>query len=520
MTKTRTGVSAETLASISTPDHIDTRLGLLDFVDGAPSEATAELLYDHWAFINGVKAFVDGFPGASLVGIRRGFRSIGVEDNSLLLFSELMDSASVFLTANTDTVYALGFLDLSDGPMIVDVPSIPAPSGFLGTVDDMWFRWITDMGLPGPDRGHGGRYLLVGPEFEGTLPDGGFFVSHSRTNRVILLLRAFMIDNDPSAALDAIHNRLRISHYTPGGMGTAVATFLAGDSPLAGPAPAEETIIVEGSHVSFNTVPPSDWSYWEVLKELIDDEPVGSGDPELLGMLAAVGISKGKEFAPDPRMRRILEQAVAVGNATARTITFAPRDDEEFSYYPGSRWINMLFKGGYDFLTPPPEITPDGVVAYEGDGARKIDSRIAFFYPATGVTPAMCMRLTGIGSQYLIATRDANGEFFDGARDYRITLPADIPQSRFWSVILYDRQTRSMLQTDQPHPSIGSQTGTVKANDDGSTTIHIGPTAPEGAETNWLQSIPGKGYFVTLRLYNPLQSFFDKSWRPSEIQPV
>ncbi len=209
-----------------------------------------------------------------------------------------------------------------------------------------------------------------------------------------------------------------------------------------------------------------------------------------------------------------------VGNATARTITFAPRDDEGFSYYPGSRWINMLFKGGYEFLTPPPEITADGVVAHEGDGARKIDSRIAFFYPATGVTPAMCMRLTGIGSQYLIASRDADGAFLDGARDYRITLPPDIPQSRFWSVILYDRQTRSMLQTDQPHPSFGSQTGTVKANEDGSTTIHIGPTAPAGAESNWLQSIPGKGYFVTLRFYNPLQSFFDKSWRPSEIEPV
>lgn len=520
MTGTNHGVSAETLASISTPDHSESRLGPLEFTDGAPSGPTADLLYEHLHFINGVKAFIDGYPGASLIAVRRGFHSIGVEDNSILLFSELMDSASLFLTANTDTIYALGFLDLSDGPMVVDVPAIPAPSGFLGTVDDMWFRWITDMGLPGPDRGTGGRYLLVGPGYDGPLPEGGFYVSHSRTNRVILLLRAFMIDNDPSVAVEAIRGGLRISPYTAGGAGTSVASFLAGDAPLAGVTPPSATTFVEGSHLSFNTVPPNDWMFWESLDELIQGEPVGSGDPELLGLLATVGIAKGRVFAPDERMRKTLEDALSIGNATARTLAFAPRDDEGWAYYPGSQWMNMLFAGGYDFLAPPPEITPNGVQPVPSDGARKLNARIAFFYPYTGITPAMCMRLTGIGSQYLIAMRDAEGAFLDGARNYRITLPPDIPQSRFWSVILYDRQTRSMLQTDQPKPSFGSQSGLVQSNPDGSTTIHIGPTAPAGAESNWLQSVPGKGHFVVLRFYNPLQSFFDKSWRPSEIEAV
>ena len=518
MTSTQPGVSRETLASISTPDHVESRLGPLDFVDGAPSDATAELLYEHLDFVSGVKAFIDAYPGASLVALHRGFRSIGVDDNAILLFSDLMDSASLFLTANTDTIYALAFVDLSDGPMVVDVPSIPAPSGFLGTVDDMWFRWITDMGLPGPDRGTGGRYLLVGPGYEGPLPEGGFYVSHSRTNRVILLLRAFMIDNDPSEALEVIRGSLRISAYVAGGPGTSIGTFLAGGAPLAPVAPPTETTFVEGSHVSFNTVPPADSSYWDLLDELVQEEPVGSGDPDLLGLLAAVGISRGRAFEPDERMRRILDEAATVGNATARTLSFAPREEEGWAYYPGSQWMNMLFTGGYEFLAPPPAITSQGVVIDPGNGARKLNARIAFFYPYTGITPAMCMRLTGIGSQYLIAMRDAEGAFLDGALDYRITLPPDIPQSRFWSVILYDRQSRSMLQTDQPKPSFGSQSGTVQANPDGTTTIHIGPSAPAGAESNWLQSVPGKGHFVVLRFYNPLQSFFDKSWRPSEIE--
>ena len=165
-----------------------------------------------------------------------------------------------------------------------------------------------------------------------------------------------------------------------------------------------------------NTIPPNDFAYWETIDELVQQEPAGSGDPEILGQLAAVGIRKGQSFAPDERMRAILEDAVAVGNATARTISFAPRESEGFAYYPGSAWFNMLFVGGYEFLTPPPEITADGVVQHASDGARKLNSRIAFYYPATGDSPAMCMRLTGIGSQYLIASRDADGEFVDGAR--------------------------------------------------------------------------------------------------------
>ncbi len=158
-------VSDETVRSISTPDTVESRLGTLEFNDGAPSEATAALLYDHLDFIHGVQAFIGAYPGASVVAIRRGFHSIGAEDNTMVAFSELMDSASLFLTANCDTFYFVGFVDLSDGPMVIDVPALEAPSGILGTIDDMWFRWVTDFGVPGPDRGEGGRYLLVGPGY-------------------------------------------------------------------------------------------------------------------------------------------------------------------------------------------------------------------------------------------------------------------------------------------------------------------------------------------------------------------
>ncbi len=512
--------TTDVLASISTPDKVESRLGTLEFDDGAPSETTAALLYDHLDFLHGVEAFLGALPGASLAAIRRGYRSIGVEDNSFVFFPELMDSASVFLTANCDTVYFWGFLDLTDGPMVIDVPSIETPSGILGTVDDMWFRWVTDLGLPGPDRGQGGRYLMVGPGYDGPLPDSGFHVSHVRTTRATVIGRAFMIDNAPKIAAEAIRTDFRVSPYVPGAQGTAVGTFLAGEAPLGAVAPVPETRFVEATGKSFNTVYPNDFGFWELVHELVQQEPPDASDPDLLGLLASLGIVHGKPFEPDPRMRRILEEAVVVGNATARTVTFAARPEEGFAFYPDSAWESALFIGGYEFLDPPPPITAGGVVAAPSDGARKLNSRTNFFYMATGITPAMCMRLTGIGSQYIYAMRDSQGEYFDGTRDYRLTLPPDIPASRFWSVIVYDRQTRSMLQTDQHLPRLGSQSGTVETNPDGSTDIYFGPTAPSGSESNWLQTVPGKGWWTILRLYNPLQPFFDKTWRPSEIEPV
>ncbi len=326
-----------------------------------------------------------------------------------------------------------------------------------------------------------------------------------------MLGRAFMVDNDTAIPMKAIRDGVKIYRCTPGGHGTSVATFLAGDGPLAPPQAVPETTFIEGSGRSFNTIPPNDFGFWHLIDSLIQEEPVGMGGPEILGLLASIGIAKGRSFDPDERMRKILDEAVVVGKATARTISFDPRNHEEWAFYPGSQWFNMLFAGGYDFLNPPPQVTPQGVVPTPSDGARKINARIAFFYPYTGITPAMRMSLTSIGSQYLIALKDSAGEYLDGARNYRLTLPPDIPHARFWSVVPYDRQTRSMLQTGQSKPDVSSQSGVVETNADSSTGIFFGPTAPDGKEGNWLETVPGKGWFPILRLYSPLASFFDKS---------
>jgi hypothetical protein len=514
--------------SITTPDKVDTRIGTLDFKDGAPSKATLEKAFDQIDFTHAYNAFVNTMQGVSLVAARRGALDVGVKDNEILIFSELMDAKSLFLTANADTVYFVGFIDVSKGPMVFEVPPKT-----LGTLDDMWFRWVTDFGAPGPDRGLGGKYLILPPGYDGPMPEGGYFVARSRTTRLLILGRAFLENrSDPKPAVESIKKFTKLYPYEPGGVGTPIAEFLSGKAKLGRVSEPPATVFHEGSGKVMNTIPPNDWSFYEMLNEIVQQEPATSLNPEQMGSVAAIGIIKGKPFAPDARMKKILTEALAVANAASRSLFMNPGDPSWY-YYPDSAWFNPLFFSGYEFETPIPMIEgpvrggerlPEAAKPFPPTGYRQLDVRTAFFYGITGITPAMAMRMTGIGSQYLLAMVDANKNYFDGAKTYKVTLPKGIPEVNFWSLTLYDNQTRSMLDTPQRFPRAGSQSYPSPAaatNADGSTTIYLGPTQPQGiARGNWIQTDPKKGWFTILRLYSPLEPFFAKTWRPSEIELV
>jgi hypothetical protein len=277
---------------ITTPDAVDSRLGTLEFKDGAPNATTVEKIYDNLDFTHAFEAFVNTMQGVSIHAIRKGLESAGVKDNEVIIFSKLMDAKSLFLTANADTIYAFGVLNLTKGPVVLEVPPV-----FLGAVDDAWFRWVVDIGIPGGDRGEGGKYLIVPPGYEGPLPNGGFFVSHARTNHVIWFGRAFLENkNDPKPAVERIRRFTKIYSFMPGGVGTPIAEFLAGKAPLSRPTPPSPTMFHEGSGNIMNTVPPNDFSYFEMLNEVVQEEPATSLDPELMGPVAAIGIVKGKPY--------------------------------------------------------------------------------------------------------------------------------------------------------------------------------------------------------------------------------
>jgi hypothetical protein len=504
--------------AITTPDKVETRIGTLEFKDGMPSKETLDKVYDNLDFTHAFEAFVNTMQGVSIHALHKGFLSIGVKDNEVLVFSELMDAKSLFLTANADTIYYMGILDLTKGPVVLEVP----PKA-LGAIDDYWFRWVTDIGLPGPDRGEGGKYLILPPGYDGPLPEGGFNIARARTSRVIWFSRSFLENNDPKPVVETIKKFTKVYPYEAGGVGTSIAEFLSGKAKLAKITPPPPTVFHEGSGKAFSTIPPNDFSYYEMLNEVVQQEPATSLDPELMGPVAAIGIIKGKPFAPDARMKKILTEAVALANATSRTLFMAPRDPALY-YYSGSGWQNLLFANGYEFETPIPMITPEGVKPFPSTGYRQLNARTSFFYGVTGITPAMAMRVTGVGSQYLWTILDANKQPFDGAKTYKVTLPKDIPESNFWSFTLYDNQTRSMLDTPQRYPRAGSQSypsPAAEPNADGSTTVYFSPTQPDGVKRgNWIQTMPGKGFIPALRLYSPLEPFFTKQWRPSEVESV
>jgi hypothetical protein len=253
----------------------------------------------------------------------------------------------------------------------------------------------------------------------------------------------------------------------------------------------------------FNTISANDFSFFEELNTAVQAEPADWVDPDTVGLYGAIGIRKGKPFAPDARMKGILTESVAVANAIARSNLFASRDPRT-RIYSDRRWLTPFVGGSYQFL----------------DGAeRLLDARAMFFYYATGITPAMSEARPGSGSAYAGVFRDARGQYLDGGRTYSVTLPGPVPAKDFWSFTVYDNQTRSLLPTDQKLAGLDSTLPDLRSDADGSVTVWFGPTAPAGQEANWVQTLPGRGYNVLLRLYGPLEPWFNQTWKPGDLVP-
>jgi len=464
---------------VAAPASVETRLGTLRYTAGFPDEATVAKLYDNLDFQRAVQAYLLGLPAVNQAANRNAIRTLGPVNGTVPIFEQLVDSRSIFLTANDNTVYSWTWVDLKGGPLVLEVPP-----KVLGLIDDMWYRWVADVGITGPDHGQGGKYLLLPPGYKGSVPKG-YHVVQSPTCNLWIPWRSFLVDGDPRPGVELVKKFTKIY-------------------PLGQKGQAPELQFVDLSGKDFNTVAPADYSFWELLNQVVQEEPTESLDPVTLGYFASIGIEKGKPFAPDVRMRAILTEAAAVGDGTARAVAYRMREKDAY-YYQGSAW-RVPFVGGYKFESQP--------------GVDNLDGSIMFFFAATGVTPAMDVRMVGKGSQYAWALVDAKGQPLDGGKNYTLRLPPNVPVKDFWSVIVYSNQTRSMLQTDQRFPSVSSQTKGLLVNADGSVDIYFGPTAPVGKEKNWVQTVPGQGWNTILRLYGPLDPWFNKSWRPGEIVPT
>ena len=475
-------VSEDVLKSIKTPNEVKTSIGTLKFLDGAPLPETAEKVYDYLDTMRAADAFMKGMTGASVKALMDGAHSIGaVEAHEVVIFDKLMDAKSIYLTANSSTVYAMPDLDLKrDGPTVIEVPD-----GLLGAANDAWFRFINNLPT-------GGKYLYLPPGYDGPVPDG-FATYRPKTYRVWIFLRSSVKNGDVEKAAKLVTDNVKVY-------------------PLSKYEDQPEMKWVSGSGKSFNTIHPNNIEFYHHLHELLEYEPLEMLDAETRGLFASIGIKKGKKFSPDDRMKKILADGVALGNAASRAVVWYPREDmnmegarvyqdTESAWLMGYTARNVFFNG-------------------EDGNTMNSDARVMFHYPYTGVTPAMAKPRLGKGSDYAITYIDANKQPFDGSKNYKLTLPPEPPVGNFWAVTVYDTQTRSMLQTNQKYPSLDTNSNGIKKNKDDSLTIYFGPKAPKGQEGNWIESVDGKSWFVILRMYSPLQPWIDQTWRPSEVELV
>ena len=351
-----------------------------------------------------------------------------------------------------------------------------------------------DLGLPGPDRGEGGTFLIAPPGWDGEVPED-HWVYRSSTNNVFIFLRSFYADPaDTSPAVDILKRSVIY--------------------PLGGKAEAKPMEFPDGSGMEIDMLPRRDVEAFEQLKTIVDDEGANLAGPDWLGMLAGLGIAQGRDFAPDEETRAILDAAAETAYRTSRVIGMKPSlHGADFRVYEDRRWLNPV--NNLDARWPD---TPIGL-GFEtrgGTGYRALDTRAWFFTDYYSISPGMVSMTPGKGAYYMIAFEDAEGAPLSGDESYTLNLPADIPAELFWSVTLYEAENASGLDNGQPFPSLGTLDRPEQA-EDGSTTLHLSPTPPEGAETNWLATAPGRGFFAILRLYLPGEAAIDGSWKPGDI---
>ena len=457
---------------------VRTRFGDFAFQNGYPILDAADALLEQLAFNRAIEVYLTQIPAVAVIEQRRGMREFGARRaNQVTIWETLMDAQTLLLTANTETVYSLGFLDLNiDGPTVIE-----APPKMLGLAMDTLQRYLVDIGPLGPDKGQGGRYLFLPPGHDQEVPDG-YFAVRSPTYSVSWGLRGFKVDGRTDQAV-ALMKQLRVY-------------------PLAQAAEPPEMEFLNGSGQAIDTIHTDTIAFFEQLAVLVEEEPAEVFTPLERFYLQAVGIEKGTPFAPDPAARARLAEAARAAAAIARANCFASNDPATF-YYPDRHW----------------QAISDVPYTFVRDGVLQLDRRAFVYYMGLGNSPAMMAKNVGAGSQYLWTYKDADGNLLDGAENYRLRVPAEVPINNFWSVVIYDALSRSELQNGQPWPSV-SQYGEPKVNADGSVDIFFGPEMPQGQERNWIRTVPGRGWFPIFRFYGPLEPFFDKSWKLNDVEKL
>lgn len=476
-------------------------LANLPVSNNRPTSETAQTLKDELLFQRATQTYLWALPLLNTLGMRDGFNdAFGTGYNVMAIWEKRLDAKTHITTPNSDLIYGMVFVNLVEtGPLVFE-----APPKLQGILLDFWQRPIPvdggkffgDLGLPGPDAGKGGKFLLLPPGYKGKVPKG-YYVYRSGTANVFIFLRSFYqsLDNI-SPAVDVLKRSVLY--------------------PLGQKESARKMVFHDASGKPHNMLPRNDASAFDQLKWLVDSEGDYLADPDWFGMMAGLGIVKGQPFKPDARTKEIFTKAAQTGYKTSRVIGMEMKmGDVDLRIYPDRQWVNPV----NNLSSRWPDALNDLSFTDRKHGFRNLDARVWMFTDYYSISPGMVTMTPGKGAFYMVAFKDADGNWLDGQNSYTLRLPKDIPAALFWSVTLYEAENASGLDNGQPFPSLGKLNKPAE-NADGSIDLHLGPKAPAGKEKNWLATPPGRGYFAIIRLYAPTEPALSGKWKPGDIEKV
>ena len=472
------------------------------FKNDYPTVEASRTLDEELFFQRAVQTYLWALPAVNMYAMKEGQAKAFAEGyNVLAIFEKRLKATTLITTPNSDVIYGIGFLDLGkDGPMIIDAPPM-----LQALIDDFWHRpiegpkidgvkYYADIGLPGPDRGKGGKYLILPPGYQGSVDKDKYFVYRSKTHGVFVFLRGFF--DDPNNLQPAVENMEKIRIY-----------------PLKGDAKPMD--FRHASEIDADYLFPSDASYFAMLDRFIQSDVVDGVDPYMQGMMSAIGIEKGRSFAPAKRQKVLLDAAAKTAWKMAKNIAANFEREERGIWYEDRQWIAHAKTDLDNFFGAFLDTEYNRL----STGHTDINAKAHMFINHYSMSPGMISSRVGVGAKYAGAYKDSDGDYLVGGQSYQLTLPANVPAKLFWSVTVYDARTAAGLKNGQDYPSIGSRDKPVQ-NGDGSTTLYFSPKGPKGKEKNWVKTVPGKGWFSLLRLYGPDKAFFDRTWKPGDFEKI
>ena len=457
------------------------------FEAGYPTPEASRALYDEMDYQRAVHAYIWATPMLNSMGWRAGLARFGVteENHKFIVFQDSMYPQHTVMTGNQTTPYAFALMDLKkDGPMVVEVP----PQDVLGGFVDFWQRALGDYGLPGPDRGQGGKYLVLPPGYVGDIPDG-YYVVRSSSNLTWFFARANSVKFRGEAAFE-VFGKLNIYPLSQAGQPPAPA----------GLAPVGQQ--------AFNGDWPKDYGFWELLHEGMQRDNIREQDKVFYDFLKDLGIRHGEPFNPDARQQRILARAAEVGGKMVANLAFANRNGS-IVQWPDRQWVSI-----FAVQTPEFETETYAEVTDRASSWYQLVMNARYPFEAKKRSP-----IYGAGSAYLASYSDSSGLFLDGSNSYRLKVPANVPAANFWSVTVYSNRTRSMILNAQGRASRGS-TDALHVNEDGTIDLYFGPQPPADSDVNWVQTNPAEGWFVLFRFFGPEREYYDKAWKLPDFAKI